>query len=62
MKLLSFVFIGPLSKYRAIEAETLAKAMYNIAQNNSNGFRIYQSDQLQEIGQQKYFSYKNRSR
>lgn len=50
MKILSFAFVGPLAKYKAIQAETLAKAMFNIAQIQTSGFRIYQSDKLQEIG------------
>ena len=50
MKFLSFAFIGALAKYKAIEAKTLANAMFKIAQNNENGVAIYLSDKLQKIG------------
>jgi len=50
MTVLGFVFVGPLAKYKAIEAETLASGMYNIAQKNKPGFGIYESDEIQKIG------------
>lgn len=50
MKILSFAFVGPLKKYKAIKGATLAKAMYEIAQKNNESFKIYQSDQLQDLG------------
>ncbi len=50
MKVFGFVFIGPLAKYKAIKAETLAKGMYNIAQKNKSGFNIYESDEIQYLG------------
>ena len=53
MKLFSFAFVGPLKKYKAINGETLANAMFNIAQKNSSGFNVYLSDELQELGQNK---------
>ena len=53
MKLLSFAFVGPLAKYKAIEAKTLANAIYTIAQKNNSGTKIYLSDKLQEIGKAK---------
>ncbi|WP_395052410.1 NAD(P)H-binding protein [Flavobacterium sp.] len=48
-KLFPFVFIGSLKKYKPIEAKTVANAMIKIALQNNSGFRIYQSDELEEI-------------
>ncbi len=53
MSAFSFLFVGPLAKYKAIKAETLANAMFKIAQNKSKGYAIYQSDELQELGREK---------
>lgn len=50
MKIFSFIFIGVLQKYKPIESETVATALFNIAQKNKEGFTIYESDQLQQIG------------
>jgi len=49
MKILSFMFLGNLKKYKAIEAKTVAKAMLTIAQKNNSGFKIYESDVIQKI-------------
>ena len=50
MQTFSFVFLGNLKKYKAIEGETVAKAMFKIAQRKDTGFKIYESDVIQEIG------------
>lgn len=50
MKTLSFLFSGNLKKYKPIESETVAKALLKIAQTNNKGFKIYESDAIQEIG------------
>ena len=50
MKLLSFVFFGNLKKYKPIEGKTVAKALFTIAQRSNVGFKIYESDMIQEIG------------
>ena len=50
MRTFSFVFQGNLKKYKAIEGETVAKAMFKIAQRNDTGFKIYESNVIQEIG------------
>ena len=50
MKTLSFLFLGNLKKYKPIESETVAKALLKIAQTNNKGFKIYESDAIQEIG------------
>ena len=50
MKTLSFLFLGNLKKYKPIESRTVAKALLSIAQSNNKGFKIYESDAIQEIG------------
>ena len=40
--------IGPLKKYRGIEAENLAAVMICKAKQNLKGSRIYESDQIQK--------------
>lgn len=50
MKTLSFLFLGNLKKYKAIEGKTVAKAFLAIAKTNNSGFKIYESDVIQEIG------------
>lgn len=50
MKLFSFIFIGSIKKYKPIESETVAKAMLTLGQKNNLGFKIYESDEIQEIG------------
>ncbi len=50
MKKFSFVFQGNLKKYKPIQGETVAKALLKIAQTNNKGFKIYESDVIQEIG------------
>jgi uncharacterized protein YbjT (DUF2867 family) len=50
MKTFSFVFSGGLKKYKPIESETVAKALFRIAQKNKKGFSIYESDEIQQIG------------
>jgi uncharacterized protein YbjT (DUF2867 family) len=50
MGTLNFLMLGPLKKYKAIEADKVARAMLNIAKQNLAGKHIYESDQLQELG------------
>ncbi len=50
MKTLSFLFLGNLKKYKPIEGKIVAKALFKIAQKNDTGFKIYESDAIQEIG------------
>ncbi len=50
MKAFSFLLIGSLKKYKAIESKTVAKALFAIAQQNKSGYTIYESDEIQEIG------------
>jgi uncharacterized protein YbjT (DUF2867 family) len=50
MKTFSFVFSGRLKKYKPIESETVAKALFKIAQKNKKGFSTYESNEVQQIG------------
>ena len=50
MKTLSFLLLGNLKKYKPIEGKTVAKALFKIADANNKGFKIYESDVIQEIG------------
>lgn len=50
MKIFSFLFIGSIKKYKPIESETVAKALFRIAQKNLKGFTIYESGEIQQIG------------
>lgn len=43
---LKFAMLGPLKKYRAIPARTVAKAMLQMAIDNGGGVRIHQSDKI----------------
>jgi len=49
MRTFSFVFFGNLKKYKPIESETVAQAMLVLALKNNLGFKIYESDVIQEI-------------
>jgi uncharacterized protein YbjT (DUF2867 family) len=46
---LKYVMVGPLRKYRAIQARDVAKAMVQVAQKNLKGLNIFESMQIQEI-------------
>jgi uncharacterized protein YbjT (DUF2867 family) len=46
---LKYVMGGPLRKYRAIQAQDVAKAMVQVAQKNLKGVNIFDSKQIQEI-------------
>jgi uncharacterized protein YbjT (DUF2867 family) len=50
MKAFSFLLIGSLKKYKAIESTTVSKALFAIAQQNNSGFSIYESNEIEEIG------------
>ncbi|WP_379841761.1 Rossmann-fold NAD(P)-binding domain-containing protein [Flavobacterium myungsuense] len=53
MKLISFLLIGNLEKYKPIESKTVAKALFKIAQQNKKGFHVIESDIIQEIANNK---------
>jgi len=46
----SFLFSGPLRKYRPIHAAVVAAAMVEIAKQNLVGVNIFESDRIQEVG------------
>jgi uncharacterized protein YbjT (DUF2867 family) len=50
MPLLSPVMLGPLRKYRAIEAIAVARAMVRLARERFTGIRVVESDELQRLG------------
>ncbi|RFU64048.1 NAD-dependent epimerase/dehydratase family protein [Bacillus sp. V59.32b] len=47
---LSFLLVGPLKKYRAIQAKTVAQAMYRAAQNHNQGTTVYLSNEIEALG------------
>jgi uncharacterized protein YbjT (DUF2867 family) len=48
-KILSPFFIGPLKKYKPIQASAVAEGMFKIAKQELNGFYIFESDQMVKI-------------
>ncbi len=49
MRLVDLVLIGPLKKYQSIDAETVAKGMYNESIKNKRGIFVHQSDQIKSL-------------
>ncbi|EIA08119.1 oxidoreductase [Flavobacterium frigoris] len=50
MKAFAFLLVGKLKKYKPIESTVVAKALFKIAQKNTPGFEIYESDIIEKIG------------
>ncbi len=50
MPRLSFLLAGPLSKYRPVEARTVARAMVQLAKSGGRGVRVLESDAIQALG------------
>jgi len=50
-KPLSYVMKGRLEKYRPVKGSYVAAAMHAVAQKNSGGVHIYESDQLNHLGE-----------
>ena len=48
MRLANFIMIGPLKKYRSIQAETIASAMLFLSKNNYPK-NIIESEEIKEI-------------
>ncbi|MFA9556430.1 NAD(P)H-binding protein [Evansella sp. AB-rgal1] len=46
----SLLLIGPLEKYKPVKGTYLAKAMCTVAQEDSSGVHIYESDQILRLG------------
>ena len=50
MDLFSFLFLGPLKKYRAIGANNIARAMVNASKQNKKGVSYYHYEEMMEMG------------
>lgn len=49
MDLLSFLFLGPLKKFRAIGADNIAKAMVNASKANNKGVNYYRYEEMMDM-------------
>lgn len=49
MRLFAFAFVGPLKKYRAVPAETVAKAMLSVS-HSINNQRVYEGEVIHWLG------------
>jgi uncharacterized protein YbjT (DUF2867 family) len=47
---LGWMMVGPMRRYRAVEARTVARALVRAARERTRGVRIVESDEIQEIG------------
>jgi uncharacterized protein YbjT (DUF2867 family) len=47
---LGALLIGPLRRYRAVEAKTVARAMVRLAKERPRGVRVVESEEIQQIG------------
>lgn len=50
-KVINPMLIGGIKKYRAIQAEVVARAMINVSGRHMKGIHVLQSDVIQEFGQ-----------
>ncbi|HLF20040.1 MAG TPA: oxidoreductase [Bacteroidota bacterium] len=50
MRAVSIAMVGNLKRYRAIEARTVAQAMVGSAKSSVTGVHVYESEQIQELG------------
>lgn len=53
MRIFSICMVGKLKKYRAIKSQDVAYAMYLVAQYNTVGFHVYESNCISEISSSK---------
>lgn len=51
VKLIKPVLVGPLLKYRGIHAQTVARAMFNVANEEDMGVHIYPSDLIAKMAE-----------
>lgn len=49
MKIFSVFLFGKLKKYKAIKSKNVAYAMFSIAQSNTVGYHVYESDEISDI-------------
>ena len=47
--LVAWAFVGPLSRYRPIKAEAIARAMVRVAREAPRGAHVYQSDHIRRL-------------
>ncbi len=47
---LNVLMVGPLRRYRAVEARTVARVMVRLAKERPRGVRIVESEEIQQIG------------
>jgi uncharacterized protein YbjT (DUF2867 family) len=47
---LSFAMIGPLRRYRPVDAADVARAMLKVARRSDTGIHVYESERIEEIG------------
>lgn len=50
MPALEWMMVGPLRRYRPVEAATVARAMVRLAKQRPRGVRVLESDEIQQIG------------
>jgi uncharacterized protein YbjT (DUF2867 family) len=50
MKTFSFLLVGPLEKYRPVEASVVASAMLRVAKEHPAGINVFQSDRICAMG------------
>jgi uncharacterized protein YbjT (DUF2867 family) len=60
MDLLSFLFLGPFSKYHAIGANTVAAAMVYESKKNKSGIYYYHYDQMMDMARELKAEYEKR--
>jgi uncharacterized protein YbjT (DUF2867 family) len=49
MAALGWGLVGPMRRWKAVDAHSVARAMVASAQKNLSGFHVYQSDEIQRI-------------
>jgi uncharacterized protein YbjT (DUF2867 family) len=50
MKVLGFLFVGKLKKYKAIDSDVVARALISLSKTDLEGTSVFESDRLQELG------------
>ena len=50
-KALGWAFVGPISKYKAVEGSSVARAMLQVAKENKNGVNIFDSNTIKQKAQ-----------
>ncbi|MBK5721732.1 oxidoreductase [Dysgonomonas sp. Marseille-P4677] len=53
MRILSVFLVGSLRKYRSISIKKVAYAMFQIAQQNTVGYHVYESDEISDMSAQR---------